>query len=156
NRRRESGCILVLATASHASLADQVADHLGLFDDVLATDGTQNLKGSAKLARIQGYCQSRGETAFTYLGDSRADLPIWQAADEAIVVAPSGSIRRAVQASVKQSQVLVPARPIWRPVARAMRLQQWVKNLLVFVPLMLAHKLNDMAAILNAVVAFFA
>src|SRR5262245_13076679 len=85
--QRAAGWKLVLATASDRILADQIADELGLFEDRLSTDGTNNLKGRAKLAAIEAYCRRHGMTEFGYIADARADLPIWEQAEEVYAVA---------------------------------------------------------------------
>ncbi|MEE4376641.1 MAG: haloacid dehalogenase-like hydrolase [Candidatus Competibacteraceae bacterium] len=82
---KSKGRQIVLATAAHHSIAAAVATHLDLFDEVIATQHRQNIKGCAKLAAIQ---QKVGET-FVYAGDSKADIPIWRAAEGAILVGVS-------------------------------------------------------------------
>ena len=74
---KHDGCRLVLATASHRRVAEAIAAETGLFDDVLATDETRNLKGRNKLDAIQQYCREHAFDKFAYLGDSWADVPIW-------------------------------------------------------------------------------
>jgi phosphoserine phosphatase len=90
---KADGCRLVLATASHRRVAEAIAAETGLFDDVLATDETRNLKGRNKLAAIEQYCREHGFEEFAYLGDSWADVPIWERAAKALVVAPSRGLR---------------------------------------------------------------
>jgi hypothetical protein len=101
-----AGRPLILATAATRALADAVADHLQLFDDVLASDERHNLKSLAKLAAIRQYCDARGFQRFSYMGDSRADLVIWREAAECLAVAPSASVRR------KLRKLSVPVREI--------------------------------------------
>lgn len=86
---RAGGRRVVLATASDAVWADAIARHVGCFDDVLASDGQHNLKGVGKLEAIQAYCQQYGFTAFAYMGDAIADVPIWRQASQVYVVSPS-------------------------------------------------------------------
>ena len=85
----DSGRTLVLATASDRRLAEPVAERLGLFSQVLASDGHNNLKGERKLTAILAYCQG---AAFDYAGNARADLPIWAKARRAIVVNPDSGV----------------------------------------------------------------
>ncbi len=138
---RREGRHVVLATAADAGVAHAVAGHLALFDEVIASDGHTNLKGAAKAAALAARFGVRG---FDYAGDAAADLPVWAQARRALVVAPSAALlarARAVCADV----VVVGASPSrgarLRLVARAMRLHQWAKNLLVFVPVLAAHQL---------------
>ena len=86
---------LILATASDGALARQVADHLGLFCEVLASDGKTNLRGAAKLRRLVERC---GEGGFDYAGNSAVDLAVWPRARAAVVVnATEALARRAAQ-----------------------------------------------------------
>jgi phosphoserine phosphatase len=93
---KQHGRCLILATAAHTSIANAVATHLDLFDTVLASDENRNLKGASKLAAIQ---QTVGSN-FVYAGDSKADLPIWQAAQKAILVNVAASIGNEVRKSI--------------------------------------------------------
>jgi 4-hydroxybenzoate polyprenyltransferase len=132
---RAAGRRIVLATAAHQHMAEAVAAHLGCFDAVIATgDDGINRKGAAKLAAIQA--DARGP--FCYAGDATADLPIWRASAGAVLVGPAANWPDArVPAPVLARHA--NAVPRWRALLRALRPQQWVKNLLVFVPMLAAH-----------------
>src|SRR5262245_35876182 len=82
---RRKGRRIILATAANRSIAEAVAAHLGLFDDVVASDETRNLKGTIKLEAVRACAGNR----FVYAGDSAADLPIWREADAAVLVGSS-------------------------------------------------------------------
>lgn len=155
--QKAMGRRLVLATATDRKAAEAVALHLGdLFEAVIATDGGVNLKGAAKLAAMKEYCAARGLTSFGYAGDSSADLPIWEAADEIVAVAPSSKVRRKL-ASWKRPVRLFPrehSRP--KSILKLVRVKQWAKNLLVFVPMFLAHEYTQPAKIFAAMLAFAA
>lgn len=155
-RRKASGARLVLATASDRRWAEPIARHVGLFDDVLASDGRQNLKGQAKLAAINAYCRQHGFATFEYLGDSTADLAVWRHAAQIGVVAPTHRFLRQLARVGKPVQAIGVAPAPWRGALRAMRPQQWVKNVLVFMPLVLAHQLTNMTGVLAAILAFVA
>lgn len=149
---RARGRRIVLATASWGALADRVAAHLGLFDEVLATGRDANLKGEAKASRLEAHC---GGAGFDYVGDSRADFPVWLRSRYAYVVDSGGSIRGSMPPGVEVRRVFGPAaRPGGHPVARALRPHQWAKNLLVFVPLAAAHRLGQGEMVLAAAQAF--
>lgn len=153
---RARGRRIVLATASWPSLADAVSRHLGLFDEVLATSRERNLKGEAKARELVERC---GEKGFDYLGDSRADYPVWQQARHAYVVDHSGGVASAMPAGVEVRRVFPPDRAMSRPWAalRALRPHQWAKNLLLLAPLIAAHRLGDPSLLglaVQAVIAF--
>ena len=92
-QQRQQGRTLVLATASHRKYANQIADHLGLFHHVLATDHVTNLKAAAKARALRDLL---GHSGFDYVGDSRADLAVWAECAGALLVEPtSGLLNRA-------------------------------------------------------------
>ncbi len=153
HEQRDQNRRLVLASAADESLARAIADHLGLFDDVIASDGTSNLKGVAKLKAIE---DQFGQGGFDYLGDSWADLPIWKAAGWAIVVQPNQRLLRAIKAHQPNPLVLEPATGGFRPWLKMLRVHQWAKNLLIFVPLIAAHLIGDLHLVFAAVMGFFA
>jgi len=152
-RERKQGRTTVLATASHRLLADQVAAHLGLFDDVIATDGDRNLSSHTKRDVLVEYF---GERGFDYAGNSHDDLPVWNAARKAYVVNASRSVERRARALGNVAAVIGSPGATLRDWAKALRLHQWLKNLLIFVPLLAAHQYTDWPSVLDALVAFFA
>ena len=97
---KAKGRKIVLATAAHHTIADGVAKHLRLFDQVLATQAGHNLKGQAKLQAIQ----EKVGRAFVYAGDSQADAPIWNAAQAAVLVDVSPRTAVTVRQKVGKSE----------------------------------------------------
>jgi 4-hydroxybenzoate polyprenyltransferase/phosphoserine phosphatase len=151
-KERESGRRIVLATAAHDSIARAVATHLGLFDEVIASDNGRNLKGFAKLAA----CYERVGDRFVYAGDGRADIPLWNAAQAAILVAVNPRTAESVRRHVPIDKVFPRegARTVdW---LRALRVHHWLKNLLLFVPLLTAFLFKDVGRILTMLIAFIA
>ncbi len=151
--RKAEGDTVVLATASARPWAEAVAAHLGLFDDVLASELTHNLKGAHKLAAIERYCQDGGHKTWGYIGDAHADLPIWDRADEVFVVAPSATLKQRVTGVTR---VFGKKPSLLKAAFKAMRPHQYVKNVLLWVPLMLAHAYSDSSKVFAALVAFAA
>jgi 4-hydroxybenzoate polyprenyltransferase len=134
---RSAGRKIVLATAADRRVADAVAKHLGIFDEVLASDGMTNLKGAAKreaLAAKYG--------AFAYVGNSGADFPVWEGAAERVVTGAGRTTVAAVTARYPGAVVIGKPRRTVLPLIRALRPHQWVKNLLLFVPVIMAHQLS--------------
>lgn len=149
---RQGGRRVYLATAAHGSIARNVADHLGLFDGVLATDDGVNLKGAAKLEAIR---QQIGPS-FVYAGDSRADIPVWNGAQAAILVGVSPAVAAAVDPKVPVERTFEHPRAGFKTWLKALRVHQWAKNLLLFVPLLTAYSFLDSGSVLKTVLAFFA
>ncbi|WP_426960183.1 UbiA family prenyltransferase [Muricoccus radiodurans] len=140
NDQRVKGRRIVLATASDHYFAQMVADHLGLFDEVLASDGCTNLKGAAKVKALR----ARFPDGFVYCGDAVPDLEVWRASAGAVPVNARPSVRARVTAPVLAE---FPPEPVtvslW---LRALRVHQWSKNFLVLAPLFLTHRYGDPAA----------
>ncbi|MGY6536625.1 MAG: UbiA family prenyltransferase [Pararhodobacter sp.] len=136
---RAEGAQIVLITAADQRHAQAVADHLGLFDAVHASDGQTNLSGAAKLDQLR---TTYGGAKVIYVGDSRQDLPVWQGTAGAITVGAPARLRAQVDALCPGAEHLSPAPGAARQARaalRAMRPHQWMKNALVFVPMLAAH-----------------
>jgi 4-hydroxybenzoate polyprenyltransferase/phosphoserine phosphatase len=151
-----AGRPVYLCTAADRAFADDIARHVELFDDVFASNGKINLKGAAKAAFL---VDKFGTHGFDYAGDSNADIPVWRVAATAYVVAPAAALKLAAQAASTRVE-LVGVRSgastrlrIW---ARALRIHQWAKNILVFVPVAAAHQFDagTLAQAAGAFVAF--
>lgn len=148
---RAGGRRIVLCTAADRSLADAIASHLGLFDEVLASDGRTNLAGENKAEALE---RRYGHRGFDYAGNSTADLAVWRRARKAIVVnGARGLARKAGTLCAVEREF--PPRPrslaIWRKVLRA---HQWLKNILLFMPLVAAHRIADVEGWLTLALAF--
>lgn len=151
--QRAAGRHLVLCTASDVRIAKAVAAHLGLFDEVLASDGTTNLGGNAK-ARL--LVERFGQGGFVYAGNSSADLPVWSAGSAAVVVnVPQALGARVLQACPVERGFPQRLAGLWEQL-RMLRLHHWLKNLLLFVPLAAAHKMVEAALWPQLLLAFFA
>jgi 4-hydroxybenzoate polyprenyltransferase/phosphoserine phosphatase len=152
---RQEGIPVVLATAAHTIVATRIAADLGCFDAVLATTADVNLKGERKLHAVKDWVRENGCDGFSYAGDSRADLALWRSADRVIVVEPTAHLERSVRALGKPVEVIGQRKSIPRSVIRALRPHQWIKNLLVFLPMILAHRF-DRDTLVSVVCAFVA
>ncbi|ARE40846.1 putative membrane protein [Rhodovulum sp. P5] len=149
---RAAGGRTVLITASDRFLAEEIADHLGIFDEVHGSDGRTNLKAGAKATLLN---DRFGAGHYAYMGDSRADLAIWDQAGRAITVNASRSLRAAADALDPGAEHLATHRASWRAYMQALRPHQWVKNILVFMPLLAAHAFTP-GAVLASLFAFAA
>lgn len=138
-QERRRGRSLILCTASDELLARPVAEHLGLFDEVIASDGARNIAGARKSRVLVERFGSRG---FDYAGNSRTDIAVWRDCHSAVVVnAPRGVIESSRQvASVER---VFPRTYSKSSLVRALRPHQWLKNLLIFVPMVTGHKLFE-------------
>ncbi len=131
-----TGRSIYLATAADSALAQRIADHLGLFTGVLASDGSTNLAGSNKLAAFR---QRFGDD-FTYIGNAVPDLHLLTGCRSPMVANPTRGLRSGLRAAritpVRCFSEQVSPLKAW---TKALRLHQWAKNVLLFLPLLLAH-----------------
>jgi 4-hydroxybenzoate polyprenyltransferase len=149
----KNGRALYLATASDRRLAEPVAERLGIFKSVLASDGHRNLKGVRKLEAIMACCH---DSAFDYAGNARVDLAIWAKARRVIVVNPDHGVIAAIRKrGYEVQQVLDDRPPIAKTWIRELRIHQWAKNVLLGVPILTAHAFN-FSAITEIAAAFTA
>jgi 4-hydroxybenzoate polyprenyltransferase len=137
-RQRDLGHRLYLFTAADGGLARKIAERFDFFEAVYASDGATNLSGVRKLASIRKHV---GDD-FIYAGDTDVDLCIWQEAKGAIVAGSRELARKAARLTTVEAS-FPREKPSLRVWARAMRVHQWSKNLLVFVPFFLAGPLAD-------------
>jgi 4-hydroxybenzoate polyprenyltransferase len=148
--QKAAGRSLVLVTGADAAVALAVAEHLGLFDAVLAGDGVRPMTGRGK-ARV--LLERFGERGFDYIGDAGVDLHVWRHARRAVVVGGPGLARRVEAIGALERTFPRPA-PSPRTLVKAFRVHQWSKNALILLPLILAHRLGDLPKLLAASVAF--
>jgi len=145
-----AGGHVVLATATTQALADEVAAHLGLFDAVYGSDGTHNLKGPAKADLL---VKLYGKGGFVYMGDSSADVPVWKMAAGAVTVNAPASLRKVADAVADDVIHIGAFAGIGRAHLKALRPHQWLKNILIFLPMIVAHQLTA-GTFVQAMLAF--
>ena len=147
---------LYLATAADRTLADRVSASLGIFAGVLASDGAHNLAGGNKLAAFR----ARFGEDFAYIGNARPDLPILTACQTPMVANPDSALMSGLRAAhVVPAHIFRDQQPRPKAWLKAIRLHQWAKNALIFLPLLLAHAWHGpsaLASAVGAVIAFFA
>lgn len=146
-----SGREVVLASGSDESLVRRLAAEHGFTGRIFASDGRINLTGRRKAVEL---IAAYGENGFDYAGDAAVDRPVWQAAENAIIVGHHPEIASTLAA--KGSNVTEFAHR-WRKrdMIRALRPHQWVKNVLLFLPMIAAHRI-DMAGLLIVLAAAIA
>ena len=142
---------IILATASHKVYADQIAKHLQLFDRVVATDDSHNF--SARVKR-DFFVEAFGIGGFDYAGNSLADIPVWEAAGKAYLVNPESGVEKRAMKKGNVERIIRSPSNLFGLWLKALRPHQWMKNLLIFVPLLAAHELINSAALLSGLLAF--
>jgi len=152
--QRQAGGEVVLATASTSSIAQRMASSLGLFSKVLSSTSTLNLSGSNK---AQALVALFGAGRFDYIGDSSKDAPVWKAARTPYLVGNNQAalaVFNKLEGGIRlEERDRMGTLKTW---AKALRLHQWSKNFLVFVPAIAAHQILNPAIFLTLVFSFIA
>ncbi len=148
--QKQSGRSIYLATASNKKYAEKVAANFALFDGVIASDRETNLKGKVKAKQCQAIANE-----FSYAGNDVSDFEIFKLAKESYLINPSSkALKRSLTEPVKKIwQDSKPGPYIW---VKALRLSQWLKNLLIFVPLFVSHAYINLENIVLALLGFIA
>ena len=152
-KAREQGRHVVLVTASPRVWANAIAAHLGCFDQVLATENGVNLSGKNKANHL---VQLFGERKFDYAGDGPVDLHVWAHASTAIVVTSGTKLAQSASSKANQVEMIKTQGAKFWVYLRALRVHQWLKNLLIVVPLLAAHQLGSIDGLVPVFYAFMA
>jgi 4-hydroxybenzoate polyprenyltransferase/phosphoserine phosphatase len=151
-KRRALGCHVYLASASNERYVKAIADHLGLFDGWFASSKTENLSADTKARRL---VEVFGKGGFDYVGNNSADLAVWNIAHQCFAVGVTASVRAALTTVAPGAAFLGERGGDARAWFSLLRVKQWAKNALVFVPLVTAHRL-DIQALIATIAAFVA
>ena len=149
----KNGRKIILATATNQILAKKIAEHLGFFSAVLASDINTNLSGTHKLEAIKSF--TNNET-FDYAANGKIDIRVWKFARKAILVNPDKGIQNSVKSLTAIDKVFIERKTGLLKYIKAIRAYQWMKNLLIFLPLFTAHQFTNIPLIFNASIAFVA
>lgn len=149
---KSQGRTIILATASHERYAHDIANYLELFSDVIATNRQVNLSGTKKR---QALIQQYGEGGYVYAGNAPVDLKVWSHAAAAVVVGNDRIVKAAETAcAIEKSFIRKP--PSIKVFIKALRVHQWVKNGLIFIPLITAHQLQNVEMLMMSLLGFLA
>lgn len=136
---REAGGRTALVTASDHEIAQKISAYLGIFDEVHGTNESVNLKGENKSAFLE---QKFGAQGYVYIGDSTADIAVWEKANKAVTVNASKHLRKRVEGLDCEHEHLSLPKSSKMPYLKALRPHQWLKNILVFLPMLAAHQID--------------
>lgn len=153
-QEHNSGRKIILATGADEIIAKGVANHLKIFHEVIGSNGVVNLSGLTKLRELE---QRYGKNNFDYVGNSRKDIEIWHNARLSIVVGTIKFINKIMRKEgISFDRIFIRNRFTAKDIFVTIRVNQWVKNLLLFVPLVTAHLINEIFLLKTLIVAFFA
>jgi 4-hydroxybenzoate polyprenyltransferase len=149
-QQHATGRPLYLATAADAVLAERVAAHLGIFTGVLASDGALNLAGNNKLAAFRSHFGD----SFSYIGNASPDIPLLTNCLAPMVANPTAGLTAGLKrAKITPVRSFIDQAPTLKAWLKAIRLHQWAKNVLIFLPVLLAHSLS-LGPIVGSLIAF--
>ena len=147
-----SGKKIVLSTAANEKIAKAVVRHFDLFDAFIASDSKTNLKSARKRNALQ---ERYGVEGYDYAGNSNDDLEVWAGASNAIVVNACENVLKKASTLTSVTQVFRSEQTRIAVWLKAIRIHQWLKNLLLFVPLLAAHQIGNAQSLVLLVIAFF-
>lgn len=150
--QNNNGKKLILATAANKTLAKKIAKHLDIFSDVIASDDKNNISGVTKLTRIKEHC---GDGVFDYAGDSKSDLIIFEHAKSSILVNFNNKLYFSTR-DIHVVETFSSPNSLIYSLLKAIRPQQWVKNLLLFVPVFVGNQWNELNLIMRSFIGFVA
>ncbi len=135
---RSKGYKVLLATGASKTYADSVSNYLGLFDEVIASEQGINNIGHIKLNRIK-----KSVKDFIYIGDSKRDIPIWDDCKKAILVCSKNNLAKVLKdKKVNILKAINVKKPNLKVIFKALRIHQWVKNILLFLPVFADHSFS--------------
>jgi 4-hydroxybenzoate polyprenyltransferase len=135
-QQHTTGRQLVLVTGCHEKTANVIATHLGFFSEVIASDEHVNLTGSQKAKRL---VEQFGEKGFDYAGNETVDGVVWSHARECILVNASPFTAANLKTKQRFSHEFDTRQFSIKLLLKAVRLHQWAKNALIFLPALTAH-----------------
>ncbi len=147
---RASGRSVYLASASNGKFVSAVATHLGLFTGWFASDATTNMSAHNKADLL---VRTFGERGFDYIGNDAADLPVWAVASKRIGIRTAPGLKGKLAAL--GVEVVETPKVTLKRWAKLIRVHQYAKNALVFVPLLAAHKF-DLTSVFHSLLAVIA
>lgn len=149
---KTKGRYLILCTAANKKIAEIVSKKINLFDEIISSDDKTNIAGDAKAALLN---QRFGSKRYDYAGNSKVDLRVWKHANTGVVVTNSQILINKAKVLTQISKVFQVKKNSLLDYAKFIRLHQWLKNLLLFVPIIAAHELSNTHKWTLLIAAFF-
>ncbi len=150
-QEKEKGREVYLCTGANISVAQDIARHIDLFDGVIASQDAKNITGGNKAGEL---VERFGVDGYAYIGNHHVDFPVWESAGEVLVTGASKRLVEKTKRRFENVTVFERDEINLKVVLKAARVHQWVKNALLFVPLLLDHKLANMGLVLATLLGF--
>ncbi len=151
-QEKTKGREVYLVTASHISIANKVGKYLGIFDGIYGTEKGVNLKSKKKAEFLNN---KFGVGNYVYAGDAKVDYNIWEHSGKAIVVSDSSSFIKQVESKFEVEKSFYDKKNLLKTIVKEIRVYQWVKNILLFLPLLLAHSISNVTMLTDVIIGFF-
>lgn len=151
NKQKLNGKKIILCTAANEKVAKAIVNHFDFFDDFIASDCKTNLKSARKRDVLQ---ERYGAEGYDYAGNSSDDLNVWSGASNAIVVNASDSVIDKASKLANVTKIFSKDRACIAVWLKALRVHQWLKNILLFVPLLAAHQISNTHSLSLLAIAF--
>lgn len=151
--QKNQGNKIYLCTATNVNVANKINNYLNLFDDVFGSNEFINLKGKKKLINIY---EVTNNSEFCYVGDSKPDIEVWKKAKYAVLV----NVKKKLTTKVSGCSTIIHTfnnkKINFYIISKMLRLHQWLKNFLLFVPFLTSHLSISLNAISQLILSFFA
>ncbi len=144
---------LILVTASNQKIANSIAEYLGLFDEVVGSTVANQMNAHNK---DQLLVEKYGAQHYDYVGNHKKDLPVWQQAKSAYVANAKASVVKKANQQGNVAEVFSSKKLTVKQFLKAIRVHQYVKNLLLFVPLMMSFQPSNVDLLAQYIIGFFA
>jgi 4-hydroxybenzoate polyprenyltransferase len=139
-----------ICSAAHQSIVEALSPRIGVCTSAIGSSSS-NLRGGAKAE----YLRERFPEGFIYVGDHAADLPVWEASEGIVLAgASAGVTKRALALGKPVLKEFNTPRLTVKELFHALRVHHWTKNILLFVPLILAHQWSDLHLVWQTLGAF--
>ncbi len=150
-KNKALGHQLILCTAADKKIANTIADYIKLFDEVIASDGLTNMGGANKRDEL---VRRYGERGFIYAGNAKPDIEVWRSSAQAVVVNGTDELAKRASELTEVIQIIPSEAITFNSWFRVLRIHQYLKNLLLFVPLIAAHQINQPESLRLLMLAF--
>lgn len=145
---------IILCTGSWHTIARDIAEHFHFISSHYGTNTKKNLTGTHKAHLL---LDKYGEGNFDYVGNSPTDFKVWQHCNRATIVSNSKKFCKKVS-NFSLIEKTIPSRKknVWKLLLKQIRVHQWVKNALIFVPLITSHQISNTSLLIDTLLAFIA
>ena len=148
---KDAGRKLILCTGANQKIANAVAENLKIFDNTFASTKDLNLSGNNKSTFLE---KEFGDSGFIYAGNSMDDMNVWKKASKSIVVNGSNRVKSLVKKKIDSFIIFPSQKTVKINWLKPLRLHQWSKNILIFLPLIAAYQQYSFENLISLIGAF--